>query len=132
DLADDDALDRGAAEAVGQGLTEGVVEVGADGALRVRARERVARAALGNEELLAGDDVVVASDGVLAAARDGHHERGGGGERDGGAREGLRHRGATYNSRQSARLREVVEATARRRQQAARDARPREALACRP
>ena len=47
------------ARAFGEALAEGFVEVGADDALRVRPRERVAGAALGDELLLARDQVGV-------------------------------------------------------------------------
>src|SRR5205807_812694 len=69
DLVLDDAVHGRALHAVLEGLAERVVEVGADGALGPGARERVAGAALRDEELLAGDDVVVLRDRLLAAAR---------------------------------------------------------------
>ena len=70
DLAFDDAADRVALEAFGDARAEGFVEVRADDALGVGARERVAGAALGDERLLAEDQVgvVVALDGEQPAA----------------------------------------------------------------
>ena len=68
-LVFDHAADRVALEPFGDARAEGFVEVGADDALRVRARQRVTGAALGDERLLALDQVGVVGALDRAAGR---------------------------------------------------------------
>src|SRR5207248_8401200 len=74
DLLLDLALERRALEAVLDRLVEGGVEVGPGRAARPGVRELVARAALGDELLLAGDEILVAA--LDVASRERRHGEG--------------------------------------------------------
>ena len=66
-----DPFDRTALQAFGEIMAEDFIEVGPDNAFGRRSRERVTRAALGDELLLADDQVgvVVALDSASARAQ---------------------------------------------------------------